>query len=115
MLAQPKVLVVQVPESPLATAACTAMLARLARHWVPMVLIAVASYAANNAEAAVRQAGADAYLPGPATTEQIDEMVNNLVPGLTGIGTDQETDALVGTTNAQRVVLAQRGRLKAAR
>ena len=83
MFARAKAIVGQIPEASAASSAATGMLCRLARHWVPMVLLAVASYAANNTEAAVRIAGCDVFLPGPVATEQLDSTMELLLPGAT--------------------------------
>jgi CheY-like chemotaxis protein len=84
MLAHAKAIVVQIPDAEVAVPPAVAMLSRLARHWVPMVLLAVASYGASNAEAAeaaARQAGCDAYLVSPSD-EQVDETLNVLLPSV---------------------------------
>ena len=81
MLAHAKAIVVQVPDAEVLVPPAVAMLSRLARHWVPMVLLAVASYGSSNAEAAeaaARRAGCDAYLVSPIDG-QVDETLNGLL------------------------------------
>ncbi len=83
MLAHAKAIVMQVPETDASVPVAVHTLSRLARHWVPMVLLAVASYGATRVEAAVRQAGCDVFLAAPAS-EQIDSTMEQLLPGSVG-------------------------------
>lgn len=94
MLAHAKAIVLQIPEAEASVPEAVYTLSRLARHWVPMVLLAVASYGATRAEAQVREAGCDAYLACPAS-ETIDSTMQMLLPGSAGEGTDTASEKSV--------------------
>ena len=101
LLAHPRAVVVQVPPQP---EPATGLIARLSRHWTPMVILAVASPDANETEAAVRQAGADCFLPGPCDAATLDDTLERLLPGATS-GSDgrAEEDTTRGRARGQRI------------
>ncbi len=69
MFAQPKALILQIPET---VGVAEAMIERLAQHWVPMVLMGIGG---ERRESRVRQAGIDCLLPGNAGADVIESTV----------------------------------------
>lgn len=69
MFAQPKALILQIPET---VGVAEAMIERLAQHWVPMVLMGIGG---ERRESEVRRAGIDCLLPSTAGQEMIESTV----------------------------------------
>lgn len=82
-LSRPHVVVVQAP--PVAGPAA-GMIGRLSQHWRPITIVAVASLNANETELEIRRAGADCFLPGPCEPQELEAVLEQMVPGVTRVG-----------------------------
>lgn len=76
-MAHPRAVIVQVPA---AGDPALGLIERLARHWAPMVILAVAG---DVLEQPVRHAGADCFLPSPVDSETLEAVIELMVPGAT--------------------------------
>lgn len=85
LIAHPRAVIVQVPP---AGEPALGVIDRLARHWTPMVVLAVAGEAM---ELNARQAGADCFLPTPIESDTLETVIEHMVPGATRAESPPET------------------------
>lgn len=74
----PRVLLVQVPPD---AEPALALIERLRRHWMPMVIVALACESSERSELAVRRAGASAFLGPSASQEMVENVLRQAAPG----------------------------------